>query len=424
MAIKELTKETLGKSKAGWHWDRKRSRWVTWEIITVFCGKRHQRRGFRSRIEAEKYLETLDVQERLKEIGYAETIKFPPVSELFRRHRETLETKKQQTTFDRVTKKFLKLLKMPNATLDELRRKHFKDFADTRISEGIRAESANREITELSAAIHKAGDYFENLENWSVPEKLIYRPPFEPAERTRVITTDERTRLIEYLLRERQPSERERNFHARRRAGLLLYFGLLTGLRHGELSAVRKSEFDRDRRRLRVERFKTKKSGVRWTVFEPLTDTQLWVLTEAEKLFPTGDFFFSRSGKNQNRIYLTLRLHAEKLGIAYGKNAVDGFVIHDSRHTFVTNLIQNGVDFATAKSLSAHSADNMLMRYSHVTPDSKTRALEIIEREVGGGSETEKTQKLKEIFDLIQKGKITFPEFKKRMQDLSSVFPY
>lgn len=420
MAIKQLTKKVLGKSKSGWVWDRKRELWFTYQIDTTFLGERYVRRGFRSEQEAKNHLKALDEQERLKEIGAIQILKFPRVKELFDRHRRQLATKKAQTTFDRVTEKFLLVLPSPNFTLDELRRKHFKDFCDLRVSEGIKAESANREITEISAAIHKAGDYFENLENWSVPGNLIYRPKFETAERDRVITVEERTLLIDYLLREKGKSEREKDYLARRRAGLVIYFGLLTGLRHGEISGLRKSDFDPKRRRLRAERFKTKKSGVRWTVFEPLTDTQLRVLLEADRLYPEGDFFFSAVGKNHNKIYSTLRAACKALGIPYGKDAVDGFVIHDTRHTFVTNLIQNGVDFATARSLSAHSADNMLMRYSHVTKDSRARAMRVIETEIGEGGSGE--DELKRIYDQVKKGKMSFDEFKKALSDSFTVF--
>lgn len=425
MAIKELTKKFLGKTKTGWFWDRRRELFVTYQVDTQFNGERHIRRGFRSEKEAKDYIEQLKTQERLKQIGVVQIIKFPKVKDLFECHRATLLERKQQTVFDRVTNKFISLLNNPNLTLDELRRKHFKDFSDTRIKEGIKAESANREITELSAAIHSAGDYFENLENWSVPRNLIYRPSFESTERDRVITLDERQRLIEYLLNDKKQSEREKDFIARRRAGLVLFFGLLTGLRHGEISALQKKEFDRDRRRLRAERFKTRKSGVRWTVFEPLSDTQLWVLAEADKLYPTGDYFFSATGKKHNKIYTTIRTACERLEISYGKNAADGFVIHDARHTFVTVLEHGGIDSSTTRSFSGHSKDSMLKRYAHATVDSRARAMQTIEREIGinilNGNGTASAE-LKRIYEQVRAGKMTFAEFRKSLENSLTVF--
>lgn len=421
MAIKELTKEFLGKSKAGWTWSRKRELWTTWQIDVHFNGERYIRRGFRTEADAKEHLEKIKLQEKLKEIGVVQLIKFPKIKELFDRHRQTLETNKQISTFDRVTKKFLALLTNPNLTIDELKRKHFKDFADARINDGIKPESANREIGDISAAIHKAGDYFENLENWSVPENLIYRPSFEPSERDRVITTDERTRLINHLLSEKRSSEREKDFLARRRTGLVFYFGLLTGLRHGEISGIEKINFDPAARRLRVKRFKTRKSGIRWTIFEPLTDTQAWVLSEAEKLYPQSEYFFSISGKNHNKIYEILKTNCNHLNIPYGKNSAGGFVLHDARHTFITVLEHGSVDSTTARSYSGHSKDSMLKRYAHATVDSRARAMQIIEKEIGLGDNGQ-DEKLKTIFEAVMSGEMSFENFKKSLKDSFTVF--
>jgi len=420
MAIKELTKQSLGKSKAGWTWDRKRELWITWQVDTVFNGERYKRRGFRTKAEARSHLEKIKLQEKLKEIGVVELFKFPHLKDLLDRHRDSLENPKAKSSAKRIFKKFLSILPAGIA-LDELRRKHFKDFADLRIKEGIKAESANREIGTISAAIHKAGDYFENLEKWRVPEKLIYRPTFEPSERDKVITAQERERLLEHLLSDRKASEREKDFLARRRTGLVFYFGLLTGLRHGEISGIEKINLDRTARRLRVKRFKTAKSGIQWTTFEPLTDTQFWVLSEAEKLYPKSVYFFSLSGKNHNKIYEILRTNCEKLNIPYGKDTPGGFVLHDTRHTFITVLEHGAVDSTTARSFSGHSKDSMLKRYAHATQESRARAMQIVEKQIGGGAAGGE-QRLKEIFEAVREGKMDFAEFKNLLKDSGVIF--
>lgn len=420
--IKELTKKTLGKSKAGWTWDKKRKLFYTFQIDTEIGGARHIRRGFRSEQAAIDYLDKLAMQKKLKEIGVVQIIKFPKVKDLFQRHRKTIESARAQTTFDRVTKSFLSLLPSQNITLDELKRKHFKDFADNRIKEGIKAESANREITDISAAIHKAGDYFENLENWSVPEKLIYRPVFEQVERTQVWTRGERESLIKYLLREKEAKERSDSHLARRRSGLLLYFAFLTSLRHSELSALKKSNFSRADRRLLADRFKTKKKGVSVTIFEPLTDLHIWILTEAETLYPDGEYFFSAKGKLQIGNYVQIKKACEHLDIPYGADG--GLVIHDARHTFVTEHDHAGTDRQTTRSFSGHSADAMADRYSHATFDSRSRAMSLTEKQFaieGFGSE-KKEDVLKAVFEAVRSGEMSLAEFKKSLEDSFTVF--
>lgn len=415
MAIKEITAKTVGKKKSGWRFDKKRELFVTWMVDTTFDGSRHVRRGFLTERAASDYLDQLKVQDRLKQIGVVELIKYPTVKKLFDIHRSKLESGKARSSARRVFDKFITLLPK-NTTLDELKRKHFKDFIEQRIGDGIKPESANREMTMISAAIHKAGDYFAELENWQMPK--IYRPPISDAGRSRVITKDERGKLLEFLLRDKKPSEREKDFIARRRTGLLLYFGLLTGLRHGEICGLRKTDFDGEKRRLKAERFKTKRKGVSETIFEPLTDTQMWVLSEAGKIYPDGDFFFSAAGKRHNKVYTILKNACLKLAIPYGANAPNGFVIHDTRHSFVSSLIEGGVDIATAKSLSGHTTGDMLMRYAHSTADSRAKAMQLIEREVGAPDHS-REEEFREFYISARSGKMSFKQFAKTVESFS-----
>ena len=412
MAITELTQKSLGKKKSGWRWDKKRELWVTWILDTTFDGARHVKRGFLTERAADDYLKQLKIQERLKQIGVVSLIKYPTVKKLFDVHCPKIEVSRARVTARRVFDKFLTVIPK-NIRLDELRRKHFKDYVDARLASGVTAQTAHREVTEISSALHKAGDYFETLENWNVPEKLIYRPPTGDEGRERVITRDERNSLLKYLLRDKETSESRREFTARRRTGLIFYFGLLTGLRHGEISALSKNNFDGGLRRLRAERFKTKKSGARWTIFEPLTDTQMWILEEAALLYPDGEFFLSDKGKPHNKFYEIIKAACGKLKIDYGKNNPRGFVMHDTRHTFVTILEHGAVDSSTTRSFSGHSKDAMMKRYAHATPDSRSRAMQIIERELGQATGPDNLEEqLKKLFEAVQSRTISFEDFK------------
>lgn len=418
--ITEITTKCLGKKKSGWRLDKRRGLYVTFSVDSTLNGKRHVKRGFDTEKAAQDYIDQLKVQERLIKIGVVELLEYPTVKKLFDIHFSKLTGKKALTTARRVFDKFLALCP-PNIKLDELRRKHFKDYIEIRLADGLKAASANREMTEISAALHKAGDYFSELENWQTPK--IFRPASNDDGRTRVISKTERELLTEFLLSTKKKSEREKDFIARRRTGLVLYFGLLTGLRHGEICALRKTDFDASERRLKATRFKTRKKGVAETVFEPLTDTQLWVLNEAEKLYPRGEFFFSERGARHNKIYEILKNASAKLEIAYGAKTENGFVIHDTRHSFVSSLIESGVDIATAKSLSGHTTGDMLMRYAHSTPDSRKRAMQIIEREVGAAKKPKsREEEFLEFFNQSRAGKFSLKEFKKRVESFSGYF--
>ncbi|HEX8287871.1 MAG TPA: tyrosine-type recombinase/integrase [Pyrinomonadaceae bacterium] len=368
MAIKEITQNELGKTKTGWRWDRRRGVWVTFQVDTQFNGARHIRRGFRTAKEAESYIEQLKMQERLKEIGVASLVKYPKAEELFEKYAESLTGEAEAVRARRVFRTFLKILPAA-ATVDEIGRKHTKDYIDFRMGEGVKTETADRELNCISAALKKAGDFYAELENWRSP--AIYRPAVADDTRQRVVTKDERERLLGYFFGEKQKSESAAECAARRRTGLVFYFGLLTGLRHGEICAVEKINFDLPARRLKVERFKTKRSGVRWTIFEPLTPTQIWVLSEAARLYPEGKFFFSEKGKIHGKTYSIFEAACRRLKIPYGKKTPNGLIIHDTRHSFVTALEHGAVDSSTTRSFSGHSKDAMLKRYAHATQDSR-----------------------------------------------------
>ncbi len=421
MAITEITAKTLGKKKSGWHWDKKRGLFVSWQVDTTFDGSRHVKRGFPTEKAAGVYLDQLKVQERLKAIGVVSLVKYPTVKKLFAIHLEKFPTKKARTAAARAYRKFESLLVPKNLTIDELKRKHFKDYVDLRIQQGVKPESANREITDISAALHKTGEYFAELEKWTVPK--IYRPPISDEGRSRVIAQTEWTRIVKNLLNPRNaPTEHKKDYRARRRTGLIFYFGLLTGLRHGEISGLRKTNYDRRSRSLKAERFKTKKSGVSWTTFEPLTPTQIWILNEAGTLYPDGEFFFSETGKPHNKFYEIMRAACEKLKIDYGKSKPNGFVMHDTRHTFVTVLEHGAVDSSTTRSFSGHTRDGMMKRYAHATNDSRTKAMAIIEREFGAGKGFDPEAELKEVFREAQSGRMSFDKFKKTIESFSGYF--
>ena len=52
---------------------------------------------------------------------------------------------------------------------------------------------------------------------------------------------------------------------------------------------------------------------------------------------------------------------------------------HDLRHTFASHLVMNGVDIKTVQVLLGHGTLTMTMRYSHLAPDHRTRAINTLD---------------------------------------------
>lgn len=60
------------------------------------------------------------------------------------------------------------------------------------------------------------------------------------------------------------------------------------------------------------------------------------------------------------------------------KCGINNFRFHDLRHTFASHLVMNGVDLNTVRKLLGHKTIKMTLRCSHLSPDHKKRAVEML----------------------------------------------
>jgi integrase len=187
------------------------------------------------------------------------------------------------------------------------------------------------------------------------------RPPRQEEREPRFLAWDEVERLASFCLE-----------------GRLVAFAALTGLRQGELFALRRSDFDLPNRLVRVERgaragaaTKTK-SGRKRVVHLTVVAAELAAEQLAAReggpldlLFPSPAGGIWRKDNFMARVFRPAVRRAE----------LDGLTFHDLRHTYASLMVAAGVTpHVIAEQLGHRDARLVLQRYGHLYPGASRQA--------------------------------------------------
>jgi site-specific recombinase XerD len=63
---------------------------------------------------------------------------------------------------------------------------------------------------------------------------------------------------------------------------------------------------------------------------------------------------------------------------------VRDFTFHDIRHTCVSHLVMAGIDLKTVQELLGHKTLTMTLRYSHLAPSHKIKAVSFFDKAMRG----------------------------------------
>jgi len=139
-----------------------------------------------------------------------------------------------------------------------------------------------------------------------------------------------------------------------------------TGMRKGELLNLKWSDLDFEKRLIYLS--DTKGAARREVPMNDIVhDTVLTIQRNPHSIY----VFCHQNGQP----YRDIRASLDK---AATEGRIEGLRFHDLRHTFASQLVMSGVDLKTVQELLGHRTIEMTLRYSHLSPDHKRAAMDVL----------------------------------------------
>ena len=207
--------------------------------------------------------------------------------------------------------------------------------------------TVNRELACLKCMFNKAIEWGKVEDNPTRKVKKLR----ENNKRLRYLEKEEIKKLLDNCVPHLKP---------------VVITALNTGMRKGELLNLKWSDIDF--RQGLITLLYTKNNERREI---PLNQVTKNALIKVRK-HPDGPYVFC---KKDGRPYGNLKTGFKT---ALRKAGIEDFRFHDLRHTFASWLIMLGIDLRTVQELMGHKCIEMTLRYAHLSPNHKKRAIDVL----------------------------------------------
>ncbi|GAB4371897.1 MAG: site-specific integrase [Deltaproteobacteria bacterium] len=197
------------------------------------------------------------------------------------------------------------------------------------------------------------------------------KPLPETRGRTRFLSVEEAGRLLEAAPRHLRP---------------ILIMALETGMRRGEIMNLRWSDVDRKNGTIFIAE---SKNGCSRHV--PMSNRLRKTLDSLPRRLGTDHVFTGhiRNTPAEGKRRRPLNQPIGKVGEPFHdvrtsferacmKAGIENFRFHDLRHTAASHMVMAGVPMKTVGEILGHKAATMTERYSHLTPEHKRKAVEML----------------------------------------------
>jgi integrase len=313
-----------------------------WQAQVRRRGMKPRAKSFDSKIEAEKWSRDLEAQvDRFGSAPDTSILESTTLGDLMERYRCEVSPTKRGALQEIQRIEVLRRHELAYRTMIGLSQQDIASYRDERLRR-VAASTVLRELAILSHIVEVA------IRDWGLPlsrnvVKMVRRPTVRN-ERSRRLTGDEEQRLLANCDTGKTPCLKT-----------LLIVAIETGMRRGELLALRWADISHNRR---VATLHMTKNGEGREV--PLSTRAYDVLNAWRSNAPDDEqrvFPLSEGGLEQ--IWRRLLVRAQIKDLRF----------HDLRHEAVSRLFERGLNVMEVSSISGHKELRMLRRYSHLRAD-------------------------------------------------------
>ena len=252
-----------------------------------------------------------------------------------------------------------------NTVVGRISQVDLEDYQAKRKKEGAAGSTIDKELSTVHTMVNKA---FDNdlingqcLRAFKRVKSLLKK---NENARDRILSLDEYKALMSEL-----------PLHTKAIVATAYY----TGMRKGEILGLTWDKIDLKNRVIRLQAEDTKDKEPRLV---PICDELVTVLESIPRAIHDNHVFLYE-GKPYQDIRAALRHGCKEAGISYGRDRKDGFIFHDLRHTFNTNMRKAGVPESVIMQITGHSTREMFDRYNTVDEEDSKIAMASLQRYLG-----------------------------------------